>query len=66
MEENRFKESCILETAGKIQKARIYCESHKVPEWVQDTYEDVIDKLIAMLGATEKQRDLFWSIADPS
>lgn len=65
MEEKKFK-SCILETAGKIQGVRIYCRTHKeVPEWIQDTYEDIIDKLITLLGATDKQRDLFWSISDP-
>lgn len=64
MEERRFK-SCILDTAGKIQELRISCQIHQVPEQIQDGYEEIIDKLIALLGATQKQRELFWSISDP-
>lgn len=64
MEERRFK-SCILDTAGKIQVLRISCSLCQVPEPVQDGYEEIIDKLISLLGATQKQRELFWSISDP-
>lgn len=64
MEDQSFK-SCILETAGKIRELRENCYHFGVPEGIQDGYEDIIDKLICLLGVTAKQRELFWTLTDP-
>ena len=60
MEEQSFR-GCILETADKIRELRKQCYQ----EQIQDGYEDIIDKLICLLGVTEKQRELFWTLTDP-
>lgn len=64
MEEQSFR-GCILTTTDKIQELRRECEQFGVPECVQDGYEDIIDKLISLLGVTQKQRELFWTLTDP-
>lgn len=64
MEEQNFR-GCILTTADKIQTLRESCEKFGVPEYIQDGYEDIIDKLICLLGVTQKQRELFWTLTDP-
>lgn len=64
MEEQNFK-GCILETTSKIRELREACNETYVPEFIQDGYEDIIDKLIGLLGVTQKQRELFWTLSDP-
>jgi len=64
MEEKNFR-GCILETADKIRELRLKCQIYAVPEQIQDGYEDIIDKLMSLLGATSKQKELFWTLTDP-
>lgn len=64
MEEQSFR-GCILTTVGTIREIRKGCFRYGVPEFIQDGYEDIIDKLICLLGVTEKQRELFWTLTDP-
>ena len=64
MEEKSFR-GCILGTADKIRDLRGDCFTYGVPEHIQDGYEDIIDKLICLLGVTDKQRELFWTLTDP-
>lgn len=56
--------SCILELAGKIYMVRQRCLEERIPEDIQDTYEDVIDSILKFMGISEKQRDLFWTLTD--
>ena len=65
MEEQSFR-GCILGTTDKLQELRKLCWQYGVPEHVQDGYEEVIDKLLIFIGISDKQRELFWTLADPS
>ena len=64
MEEQSFK-GCILSTVDQIRNLRVDCNRFGVPERVQDGYESIIDHLICLLGVTQKQRELFWTLTDP-
>lgn len=64
MEEQSFR-GCILDTADLIRELRKGCDKCGVPEFIQDGYENIIDKLICFLGVTSKQRELFWTLTDP-
>lgn len=66
MEEKLFN-NCFLEITGRIQMIREGIQKGVLrnPEKIQDMYEDILDRVFVLLGATEKQRDFFWSISDP-
>lgn len=64
METKNFK-VCVLCATDRIRELRQDCEKYKVPEHIQDGYEDIIDKLLCFLGITEKQKELFWTLTDP-
>lgn len=65
MEEQSFR-GCILEMTDKLQELRKLCWQYGVPDHIQDGYEEIVDKLLAHMGISEKQRELFWNLADPS
>lgn len=57
--------SCILDTTAKIRSLRATVKATGTPESIQDGYEEIIDTLIGLLGASDKQKELFWTLSDP-
>ena len=64
-EQEQSYRSCILDITEKLRSLRATVRATGTPEAIQDGYEEIIDHLIEKLGVSKKQRELFWTLADP-
>ena len=53
---------CILCTVDQLRELR---KDSRIPEDIQDRYEEIIDQLLIALGATKQQREFYWTLAIP-
>ena len=53
---------CILCTVDQLRELR---QDSRIPEDIQDRYEEIIDQLLIALGATKQQREFYWTLAIP-